>query len=404
MESSYVHRFVSPQAAFCAALVACSTADRGGGPNPNAVLAGVDVSPVSVTVDQGQNLGFSAVGRYSDGSSGPVTVTWSATGGTISQAGEYQAGSVSGTYRVVAAATTASFADTSVVTIREPGGGPPSGTVLFSESFDNANVASRGWYDNTNPAITTTNPHGGAGALQMAWQIGGDVPVQGGSIRHKFTGTDRLYVRYWVKYSANFVGSGLSYDPHEFYITTNEDNDFVGPSTTHLTAYIEQNYQNGGRPTLATTDVSNIDQAAAPSTDLTNFTENRSVSGCNGNSDGYTTDCYGGSGNWRNEKHWRAPPTFLPTPGANYKGDWHMVEVYFQLNTIVNGKGQNDGIAQYWFDGQLLIDKQGVLFRTGAHPNMLFTQFMIAPYIGDGSPVAQTMWVDDLVLATGKVP
>jgi hypothetical protein len=29
---------------------------------------------------------------------------------------------------------------------------------------------------------------------------------------------------------------------------------------------------------------------------------------------------------------------------------------------------------------------------------------MIAPYIGDGSPVAQTMWVDDLVLATGKVP
>jgi hypothetical protein len=404
MEMVSVHRFVSPQAAFCLVLVACTTAGRDGGLDPNAVLSGVEVSPGIVTLDQGQNLGFVVVGRYSDGSSAPVAVTWSATGGTISQAGEYQAGSVSGDYRVIATATAASFADTSLVTIRDPGGGPPGGTVLFSEGFDDANVSSRGWYDNTNPAITTTNPHGGAGALQMAWQIGGDEPVQGGAIRRKFTGTDRLYVRYWVRYSANFVGSGLSYDPHEFYITTNQDNDFVGPSTTHLTAYIEQNYQNGGRPTLATTDVSNIDQAAAPNTDLTNVTENRAVSGCNGNSDGYPTDCYGGSGNWRNEKHWRAGPTFLPTPGPGYKGDWHMVEVYFQLNTILNGKGQNNGIAQYWFDGQLLIDKQGVLFRTGAFPNMLFTQFMIAPYIGDGSPVAQTMWVDDLVLATGKVP
>src|SRR2546425_8913290 len=28
-----------------------------------------------------------------------------------------------------------------------------------------------------------------------------------------------------------------------------------------------------------------------------------------------------------------------------------------------------------------------VLLRTGAHPTMKFNQFMIAPYIGDGSPV-----------------
>jgi hypothetical protein len=35
---------------------------------------------------------------------------------------------------------------------------------------------------------------------------------------------------------------------------------------------------------------------------------------------------------------------------------------------------------------------------------MQFTQFIIAPYIGVGSPVAQTMWVDDLVIATAKVP
>jgi hypothetical protein len=35
---------------------------------------------------------------------------------------------------------------------------------------------------------------------------------------------------------------------------------------------------------------------------------------------------------------------------------------------------------------------------------MKFVQVLIAPYIGDGSPVAQSMWVDDLVIATGPVP
>jgi len=35
---------------------------------------------------------------------------------------------------------------------------------------------------------------------------------------------------------------------------------------------------------------------------------------------------------------------------------------------------------------------------------MQFNQFIIAPWIGVGSPVAQTMWVDDLTVATGPVP
>jgi hypothetical protein len=92
----------------------------------------------------------------------------------------------------------------------------------------------------------------------------------------------------------------------------------------------------------------------------------------------------------------------MPTPGPGYKNDWHHVEAYFQLNTIQGGKGQLNGIAQYWFDGQLLIDHQNVLFRTGVHPNMKFNQFLIAPYIGVGSPVTHTMWVDDLVIQSAR--
>jgi hypothetical protein len=40
------------------------------------------------------------------------------------------------------------------------------------------------------------------------------------------------------------------------------------------------------------------------------------------------------------------------------------------------------------------------MLRTGQYPDMKFNQFMIAPWIGDGSPVDQTFWVDDLTIAT----
>jgi hypothetical protein len=72
------------------------------------------------------------------------------------------------------------------------------------------------------------------------------------------------------------------------------------------------------------------------------------------------------------------------------------------MNTIVGGKGVNNGVIQYWFDGQLIIDLHDVLLRTGANATMQFNQLVIAPYIGDGSPVTQSMWVDNLIVGTGK--
>jgi hypothetical protein len=78
------------------------------------------------------------------------------------------------------------------------------------------------------------------------------------------------------------------------------------------------------------------------------------------------------------------------------------LEAYFQLNSIQNGKGVVDGIVRYWVDGQIVIEHTNVLLRTGAHASMQFNQFLIAPYIGVGSPVDQTMWVDNLTVATAK--
>jgi hypothetical protein len=71
---------------------------------------------------------------------------------------------------------------------------------------------------------------------------------------------------------------------------------------------------------------------------------------------------------------------------------------------VVNGVGQADGVVQYWFNGTLVIDRHDILFRTGQHPNLQLNQLIIGPYIGDGSPVDQTMWIDNLRVATGRIP
>lgn len=365
-------------------------------------LTAVVVNPPSATLSPGGTQAFSVAGTFSDGSSGPVSVTWTATGGTVNSSGLYTAGANSGIFRVIATATTAAKADTSTITIQAATG---SGDTLLVETFENSSAGARGWYANESPTISTTEHHSGVGSLQMAWQAGGSLPVNGVSLRHLFTATDRIYLRYWVKYSSNFVGSGLNYHPHEIQFLTDKDDMWIGPSATHLTAYVEHNWQNGGVPRLALTDVLNIDQTKILQ-DLTNVTENRAVAGCNGESDGYPTGCYLFGADHYNEKVWLGSgPVFSNTPGSpGYKNNWHKVEVIYQMNTVVGGKGQNDGVAQYWFDGQLKIDLHNVLLRTGANATMKFNQILLAFYIGDGSPVAQTVWIDDLVVATGPVP
>jgi hypothetical protein len=166
-----------------------------------------------------------------------------------------------------------------------------------------------------------------------------------------------------------------------------------------LTTYIEQ---TGGTPLIGIQDGLNVDQTKI-GVNLTAVTESRGVAGCNGSSDGYPDNCYSNGSAYTNEKKWKAPAQyFTDSPGAFYKNDWHFVEAYVKMNSIAAGKGVNDGVVQYWFDGQLIIDRHDVLLRTAVNAAMQFNQFVIAPYIGDGSPVTQSMWIDNLTVATAK--
>ncbi len=79
-------------------------------------LQAVILAPASATVLPGATQQFSASGRMSDGTTAPVAVTFSATGGTINSSGLFTAGLVSGGARVVATSA-AGTADTALVTV-----------------------------------------------------------------------------------------------------------------------------------------------------------------------------------------------------------------------------------------------------------------------------------------------
>lgn len=274
-------------------------------------------------------------------------------------------------------------------------GSTGSGTVLFSENFESTNLAANGWFDNTSMTFSTAeHVSGSTRSLAFTFNSGATNPTSGGAIRRSFTPTDQLYISYYVKYSANWQGSNLSYQPHEFYLLTNKDNPWGGLASTQLTTYIEQ---NEGVPLIGIQDAQNIDESNI-NVDLTNTTENRAVAGCNGDSDGYGAgSCYSVGSTHQNIKEWRAGSTyFQDAAGPYYKNDWHKIEVFLKLNSVSNGRGVADGVIRYWYDGQPVIDHSDVMFRTAQHSDMLFETFVIGPYLGNGSPVTQTFWVDNL--------
>lgn len=276
-----------------------------------------------------------------------------------------------------------------------------SQTIFFKETFEDAKLDTRGWYDNIVLQLSTAEHiPGSTHSAEFHFLQGARTATSGGGIRHLFAESDEVYLSYWVKYSTNWTGSNKPYHPHDFHFVTNQNDKWVGPAYTHLTTYIEE---NEGTPLLSIQDGQNVDENHIGD-DLTNITENRSLAGCNGNSDGTgVLDCYlNGSQHW-NGKVWRSGMKyFSDTPGKNYKNDWHFIEASFKMNDIVGGKGIANGAVMMWYDGELILNEPKVMLRTGQHPDMKFNQFLIAPYIGDGSPIDQTMWVDDLTVASSR--
>ncbi|HEU4587396.1 MAG TPA: hypothetical protein VFS11_02025 [Gemmatimonadales bacterium] len=80
-------------------------------------LTGVELSPASVSLAPGATKQFAATARYNSGKTTSISVTYTATGGTITSGGLYTAGATAGTYRVIAKQSGGTLADTATVTI-----------------------------------------------------------------------------------------------------------------------------------------------------------------------------------------------------------------------------------------------------------------------------------------------
>jgi Bacterial Ig-like domain (group 2)/Fibronectin type III domain len=377
---------------------------------PPPVVTTVTVSPPSVSVGVGTTTLLQATVKDQNGNvmSGQ-TVTWStdnAAAATVNSSGVVT-GVAAGSATITATSSGKTGTSSITVTAAPPPPPPPPGSLLFQENFEDANLASRGWYDNTNVLLSTTEHIAGSNSsAQYRFLAGATTPTNGGAQRHKFPASNSFYLSYYVKYSTNWIGSNKAYHPHEFYTLSTLDGDWDGPSQNYLDVYVEQNYLNGGRPRIAIQDNKSVNYnfGALPN-NLISVTEDRSVGGCNGVVEtNIVSECFNFGTYWYNDKQLTGPVMFQPSPGPGYKNDWNFIEAYFQLNTIVNGIGQANGVVQYWFNGALIIDRHDILFRTGARPTLQFNQFLIAPYIGDGSPVDQSMWIDNLRLATSRIP
>jgi hypothetical protein len=85
----------------------------------------IEVTPGSTSLTPGLTQAFTAIGHMKGGSTVPIGVTWSSTGGSIDAGGTYVAGDTAGTYRVVATNTAGTLSDTAVVTISAPPSPPP---------------------------------------------------------------------------------------------------------------------------------------------------------------------------------------------------------------------------------------------------------------------------------------
>ena len=245
-----------------------------------------------------------------------------------------------------------------------------SGRVFFSESFENADLAKRHWYDGTRFRIVG-GALAGNGCLEYEW-TDHNPKVQGSSaVRHLFEPSDEVAVRYYLKLSKGWGWSGRNYHPHLTHFLTTENSKWHGPAASHLTLYIEP---VGGKLRLAAQDIQNADTPHG-------LTQGPLKGGYNGE--------------------------FYDSKQVLFDDDqWHCVEAYFKLNTLslAGDRTNRNGIVRGWFDGKLVVERSDVIFRSTDFPRMKFNQFLMAPYFGPGLlPHAQRLWIDELAVGKKRI-
>ncbi len=247
----------------------------------------------------------------------------------------------------------------------------PSTSAFFSESFEDARLLQRGWYDGDKFTIAAKDAHTGAGCLEFRWEDKGTSPANSHGMRRLFEPTETVHLRFHMKLSKGWGWTGRGYHPHLIQFMTTANPAYHGPAGSHLTVYVEP---WEGRLRLAAQDIQNKDQPHG-------LTQGPLRGGFNGQ-------------------------TFDSAEVLFTDDQWHCIEAMFQLNTLdlKTDRPNTDGIVRAWFDGKLVVDRTNVVLRSTDFPKMKFNQFLLLPYFGPGLlPHAQTLWIDELAVGSQRL-
>jgi len=79
--------------------------------------------------------------------------------------------------------------------------------------------------------------------------------------------------------------------------------------------------------------------------------------------------------------------------------EWHRIDQFVKLGT----PGEHNGVLRGWVDGELALDRNGLLFRNSDAGNIRIQEFVNTVYFGGEwtSPKDNTLYFDDLEIRTG---
>jgi hypothetical protein len=181
-----------------------------------ATLSAVEVTPATASVTAGGTQQFTAIGRNSDNSTSAVTVTWSATGGAITSAGLYTAGSTAGTaYRVIAVQQGGTKADTSAVTVTVTVT-PPPGTGLALTAYRLASGSGGTVISAGVPLQPGQVQPGGVSGVGL-WKNGAEVAASIEALEGRYA--DGSVIALLVQYDAGAMTKGTGVGGYELRFT-----------------------------------------------------------------------------------------------------------------------------------------------------------------------------------------
>jgi hypothetical protein len=311
-------------------------------------------------------------------------VTYTATGGAITAGGVYTAGATAGAFRVIAALTGGSLADTSAVTIqaaptptaaecanRQPGW-------IWCDDFEQDRLSSYFEYNADNGSFTRTAGVGrgssygmrvqfaagqqSAGALHLAFGKTPDAyfkPVDAGTATYR-----DLYWRMYVMHQAGWVGGGGDKLSRALI--------FASPSWAEAAFAHVWSGSAGNEGYLMLDPASGTDAAGTlVTTQYNDFANMRWLGGVRS-----------------------ATPIF----DAAHVGSWYCVETHAKLNDA----GQSNGVFQVWINGALEAQNTGMNW-VGNFSQYGFNALFFESYWNAGSPQAQERYFDNIVVSTQPI-